>query len=166
MNIKEYTEDVERGVTYPPLKCFNAEDLAVRCGYKEARPCIYAIRGNKQLNHDVALTLQTAIHNKQIELLVNQIDCEEYLINNKDYAKASIEEQIDLKMPYIQTTLTQSELIDLEYESKDGYIRVYEKSGRRKDRYVSLAYGVYFIKEKEVKLRKERNKKSRFLDLW
>ena len=62
-------------------------------------------------------------------------------------------------MPYIHTTLLVNELVNLQSEQKAGTntIRVYEKSGMRKDRYSSLSYNIYVAKELERKLSKPKN---------
>ena len=58
----------------------------------------------------------------------------------------------------------QDEITQLEYEVKDSYIKLYEAKGKRKDRYSSLAYGNYFIREQEKKLKKK--KKGGLANLW
>ena len=81
-----------------------------------------------------------------------------------DYDKLSPEEQADKLLPYIQTSLMQDEITQLEYEVKDSYIKLFEAKGKRKDRYSSLAYGNYFIREQEKKLKKK--KKGGLANLW
>ena len=162
-----YTEYKSRGITLPPLKAFNADDLEERCGYREAKPVVFGMRANKSINHEIAVTLQASIHNKRIECLVNQIEAEDWLIQNIDgYNQLSVEEQIDLQMPYLQTTLIQNEIIELKSEVKEGYIRVFEKRGNRKDRYSSVAYGNYFIRQKEKELKDDGEADDEFLNLW
>ena len=57
-------------------------------------------------------------------------------------------------MPYIDTTLLINELINLQYDSSNGVVRIYEKSGMRKDRYSSLSYNYYVAIQMEQELRK------------
>ena len=52
-------------------------------------------------------------------------------------------EQLQYKMPYIQTTLLIYELTKLEHEIKGTNIKIIEKTGMRKDRYSSLAYNYW-----------------------
>lgn len=66
-----------------------------------------------------------------------------------DYASLSPQETLQLKLPYIHTTLLVNELINLEYESKNSVIRVKEKAGMRKDRYSSLSYNIFVAKQIE-----------------
>ena len=60
------------------------------------------------------------------------------------------------KMTYVQSSLMVNELINLDHEIKNGNIKIIEKSGMRKDRYSSLAYNFWVLKEIE------RNKKPKF----
>ena len=74
--------------------------------------------------------------------------------NSTNKNEEAIEDQLELKMPYIQTTLLIYELINLEYETRGTNIKLIEKSGMRKDRYSSLAYNYYVQCELERDLRK------------
>ena len=80
------------------------------------------------------------------------------------FASLSPQEQAEKLLPYVQTSLTQNEIICLEYEIKQSYIRVYETGKNRKDRYSSLSYGNYFIRLQEKKLKKK--KKGNSINLW
>ena len=159
--LAEYTTDTERGIIYPPLKSMNDEKFAERCGYAEAQKCIYCITASAKFNHEIAVTLKSAFQNKTIQLLKTQFEAEDYI---DDYDKLSPEEQADKLLPYIQTSLMQDEITQLEYEVKDSYIKLFEAKGKRKDRYSSLAYGNYFIREQEKKLKKK--KKGGLANLW
>jgi len=49
-------------------------------------------------------------------------------------------------------------MVNLEYETKNGVIRLKEKASNRKDRYSSLSYGNYFATVLERKLNKPKPK--------
>ena len=86
--------------------------------------------------------------------LVSEEEGEEVLKQNvKGYSKLSIDEQVSLRMPYVQTTMTEYELIKLDSEVKDGKIKVKEISGMRKDRYSSTSYSFWCVNQLELKLR-------------
>jgi hypothetical protein len=157
----EYTTDVERGIVYPPLKAMNDEKYEERCGYSEAQKTIFCVNGSSKFNHEIAVTLKTAFQNKTIRLLKTQFEADDFI---EGYHKMSPKEQADKLMPYVQTSLMQDEITQLEYEIKDSYIKLYETTGKRKDRYSSLAYGNYFIREREKKLKKK--KKGGLANLW
>ena len=51
--------------------------------------------------------------------------------------------------PYVQTTAFINEAVNLERVVVSGYISAKEKSGRRKDRVMSLVYGLDYAKSLE-----------------
>lgn len=59
-------------------------------------------------------------------------------------------------MPYVHTTLLINELVKLQHEESGGRVRVFERSGMRKDRYSSLSYNYYVALQIESKVGKQR----------
>ena len=74
----------------------------------------------------------------------------------RGYKNMPQQEKTKLQLPYIHTTLLVNELINLEYETKGVNIKVYEKSGMRKDRVSSVGYNYWVQCQLERKLRKKR----------
>src|SRR5690606_16215842 len=97
-------------------------------------------------NHEIAMELKSALEKGKLELLVNEIEGKEYLIEKHNFMSKSPEEQAELLKPYVQTTALVNEMVNLEYEMKNGYVKVKEVGRNRKDRYSSLAYGNYYAK--------------------
>ena len=62
-----------------------------------------------------------------------------------------------LKLPYFQTSLMVNELINLEHEVKGTNIRVFERSGMRKDRFSSLEYNYYIVQQELALKLKPKN---------
>ena len=160
-----YTEDVERDEKYPPMSCFNKEDKKERCGYREALPCIYGVIADGKINNDIAVTLKSSLDKKVLRFLVNDFEAKDYLNEKKNFLTVSTEEQVRLMYPYIQTTLTQSEIAKLQVEVTRYGIKLIETGTNRKDRYSSLAYLNLFIREQEKKLKKPK-KKNGFASFW
>jgi hypothetical protein len=67
--------------------------------------------------------------------------------------------------PYLQATLTQTEIIKLRTEINRKGIKLVEFGSNRKDRYSALAYMNLFIREQENKLKKPKSK-GKFINLW
>lgn len=145
--------DPNTGVTYPAITCCNNKEIAARCRVDNAPEKIWAINGNPLFNSQCALGLREALKQSQVRLLMSEYDAEDVMQEIPGYNKLSPQEKTILKLPYINTTLLASELVDLEYESKDNVIRVKEKAGKRKDRYSSLSYNIYVAKQLERDLR-------------
>ena len=134
--------DPEYGVTYGALNVCNNNILAERCKVKNAPKVVYAFKATAQLNNDWCLNLRAGIMNGNINLLINDVDVDDYLYDSiKGYNKLTDIQKAKLRLPYLQTTLLIDELINLEHDESNGLIRVHEKSGMRKDRYSSLLYG-------------------------
>lgn len=146
--------DPQTGEVYGALNCCNNPDIAARCADKSAPKAIWAILGSAQFNSECALSLREAFRQGSIRLLLSEYDCEDVLSLLPNWSKLTVAERMDLKMPYIHTTLLENELINLEYTSKDNVVRVQEKSGARKDRYSALSYLNYVVKELERQLAK------------
>ena len=150
--------DPEYGVTYGALTVVdNNDDLADRCKVKSALKVVYPIHGSSKFNNDIVISLRSGLQNGYINLLANESNVDDILSRIKGYTKLSESQKDLLRLPYIQTTFLINELINLDYDLVNGMIRVREKSGMRKDRYSSTAYGYYVIQELSKKL-KPKNK--------
>lgn len=136
--------DPETGELYPALSCRNDKLMAERCKVYNAPKVIWSIKANANFNNDVCILLRSGFQNGKINLLVSEFEAEEILKDKfKNFSKMLPYEQMQYKMPYIQTTLLVYELINLEHEIKGTNIKITEKSGMRKDRYSSLAYNYW-----------------------
>lgn len=159
-----YTEDIDRDIKYPPMCCFNDEKKKERCGYREAIPRIYGVIADGKLNNDIAVTLKSSLDKGNIRFLVNDFEAKDYLNEKKNFLTVSAEEQVRLMYPYVQTSLTQNEIAKLTVEITRYGIKLIEVGTNRKDRYSSLSYMNYFIREMERKLKKPGKKK--FFIAW
>ena len=147
--------DNETGKIYPALGisrlCCNDKAMLERCKVDKAPKVIHPIKASDTFNTKICTLLRSAFKNKNINLLVSELEIEEKLRTQiKSYNKLSTELQVAYKMPYIETTLLIYELIRLQHEIKGTNIRIFEVSGARKDRYSSLAYNYYVMTLLEV----------------
>ena len=146
------------GVTYGALTLVDSsDDLSYRCKVKNAQKVVYAIHGNQRFNNDIAISLRSGFQNGYINLLVTENGIEDTLSKIKGYSKLSDSQRDLMKLPYIQTTFLINELINLNYDLVNGMIKVREKSGMRKDRYSSTAYGYYVVQELSKKIKPKNN---------
>ena len=136
--------DHETGELYPALSCCNDKVMAERCKVESAPKVIWSIKASASFNNESCILLRSGFQKGKINLLVSEFESEEILKERfKNFSKMSPYEQMQYKMPYIQTTLLVYELISLEHEVKGTNIKITEKSGMRKDRYSSLAYNYW-----------------------
>lgn len=147
--------DDERKKEYIPFYSMNEKDdirLAAYHTEDEYEEKIYTVSALEEFNHDIALDLKDKIVNKRLSLLISKGDVREHFSEEKWFSDLSIEDQAELLNPYLQTTLLENEMVLLERIDHPKFIKLKEQSGKRKDRYSSLAYGNYFISLEEKKL--------------
>lgn len=155
--------DPSTGELYHALSCCNDKLMADRCSVDNAPKVIWSIKANSNFNNDASIMLRNGFKQNKINLLVSEFEAEEVLKNKiKNFSKMKDIEQLQYKMPYIQTTLLVYELIKLQYEIKGTNIKVIERSGERKDRYSSLSYNYWVQCQLE---RKILNKKKKSFNL-
>ena len=136
--------DHETGELYPALSCCNDKVMAERCKVENAPKVIWSIKATTTFNNEACILLRSGFQKGKINLLVSEFESEEILRERfKGFNKMMPYEQMQYKMPFIQTTLLVYELISLEHEIKGTNIKITEKSGMRKDRYSSLAYNYW-----------------------
>lgn len=149
--------DEDRDEEYPAWTAMNSDAMDDRRLDRNALPFIYSIKGNVKLNHRISTGLRNSFQKGRIKLLQNELHGKDFLDGNKamDYRNRSEEEKAKMLNPYIQTTALTNELVNLEYESTGGYIKIKEVGANRKDRYSSLAYGNHYadILEDDLKRR-------------
>jgi hypothetical protein len=136
--------DPTTGELYSALSCCNDKVMAERCKVSTAPKVIWSIKANAAFNNEACILLRSGFKQGKINLLVSELEAEEILKDKyKNFSKMLPNEQLQYKMPYIQTTLLIYELISLEYEVKGTNIKITERSGMRKDRYSSLSYNYW-----------------------
>lgn len=140
--------------------------MAARCTVVGAEKVIWAIKASAQFNSDCAYLLREAFRSGRVRLLETEYDGEKLLGEIKGYNALSPVERTQLQMPYIHTTLLIDELTKLQHEESGGKIRVYERTGMRKDRYSSLSYNYYVATQLENKLNRRQNYNSQMTNFF
>lgn len=158
--------DPETGETYRALNCKNNDEMAARCKVKDAKKVIYSIKASAESNSIYCLLLRNAIQTGNIDFLVSENDAEIYLSKEyKGYKKLTLYERGDLLQSYTETTAAVFELVKLKGFYKDGKLKVFETSGNRKDRYSSLSYNYWCMKQLELELKPSYTEVDRLLNL-
>lgn len=150
--------DNETGELYPALSCRNDKVMAERCKVQNAPKVIWSIKASSTFNNEVCILLRSGFQKGKINLLVSEFECEEILKEKfKGFDRLSAFEQMQYKLPYIQTTLLIYEMISLKHEINGTNIKLIEKAGSRKDRYSSLAYNYWVQCQLERELLHQAN---------
>lgn len=140
--------DEERDCEYPAWKCMNDPVIANRVNVDGSIENTFVISATPQLNDYIAKSLRLLLDLNMVELLANINEVEDILQNNiPEYNTTDLDVQSFYERPYLETQALVNEMIALEYTRNEqtGIITLYETGSNTKDRYVSLAYGSYFI---------------------
>jgi hypothetical protein len=151
--------DPETNMTYGAMTTRDASDpMASRCKAYNALPCVWSIKANASFNSDIALMLRNDINVGKINMLVDEYEAERnFNESSPKYRKAASAERVDMKMPFIETTLLVNEMVNLKYAMNGTNVRLHEKNGMRKDRYSSLAYNNWTVNQIIQKNKKNRD---------
>lgn len=144
------TIDPERGTKYEPWTCFNNDDMAKRCIYHDAKPVVYSIKGNSELNSNIAQLFKDTLRKGMFKLPVHEDETRDTLEAYEGYKSLEKEYQLELKLPYVQTTIMATEILNLEDENAqkgNGVVKIKESRSARKDKYSSISYLNYFVSE-------------------
>lgn len=145
-------QDPDSGEIYPALSCCNNAEMAARCTSADADRVIWSVKASAQFNSDCAVMLREGFRSGRVRLLINEFEAETMLSDIRGYSSLNPQERIQILSPYIHTTLLIDELVKLQHEESGGKIRIFEKSGMRKDRYSSLSYNYYVALQLETKM--------------
>lgn len=141
--------DEQRDCEYPAWRCQNDPDIAKRVNVTGAFENVFAINASQKLNNDIAVSLRTIFKTQMIDLLVNLDVAKDTLESHIPEYVSSPDPEVMLfyERPYLETQALVNEMMSLEYTRNEqtGIITLYETGSNTKDRYVSLAYGNYFI---------------------
>lgn len=149
--------DPDTGEVYPALSCCNDKVMADRCTDPNAAKVIWSIKASAQFNSDCAILLREGFKSGRIRLLDTEYAGEEYLGDLAGYNSLNPAEKFELQLAYVQTTLLIDELTKLQHDESAGKVRVYERSGMRKDRYSSINYNFYVATILENKINRRAN---------
>lgn len=159
--------DAETGEKYKALICCNDEEMAIRCKVKDAKPVVWSVKATATFNNEICVLLRNGIQNGKVLLPISEQNVDEVLKDlYKGYTKLQPIDQAKMKMAYIQTTMAIFELIKLDHEIKNGQIRVKEVSGMRKDRYSSIAYNFWCMRQLELKLKPKKDNSADYSSIF
>ena len=117
---------------------------------------IYSVKASAKWNSQCAYSLRDCIRRGKMRLLMDEDEFNERYENEKAYSELSAEDKLTVKMPFIQTSLLITELVNLEYTTVGSEIKIKETGTNRKDRYSSLSYANQIANELERKLCKPK----------
>lgn len=160
--------DNERKKEYGAFYSMNEKDdikLSLFHTEDEHEEKIFTISATEEFNSEIAIDMKDKIINKRISLLVSKADARENFLNESWFENLSIDDQVEMLNPYIQSVLLENEMVLLERIDHPKFVKLKEQGGKRKDRYTAIAYGNYFISKLERELNKNEMKYDDLDDL-
>ena len=158
--------DQDTGETYGALSCYNNPEIAARCTDMDAPKSLWVVNNQTaKFNSECAFLLREGIRSGRIRLLISEYDADADLSDIKGWGSLNPIEKQNFKMPYVETTRLVDELINLKYEDTQNGVKVYEKSGYRKDRYSSISYNYWVACQFEEEARSKRRADINLEDL-
>ena len=156
--------DEETGIMYEALTCINDPEMAAhyKGASKAPRKVIYSIKASSSFNSQCAWALRDSINRGKLRLLLTEQEFRTNIKDNAAYKKLSPDDKLTLEMPYIQTTLLVTELVNLNYVINGTDVKIKEDYNKRKDRYSALSYGNYIANELENKIKRHVKTNSHF----
>lgn len=139
----------EEGKEYPPYGFFNNDDYK-KIQPKDAPQILYSMKANGPLNSKIHGNVYSRINSGLVRFLISEQDARATLLSTKVGQKMKTEDRIKRLMPHELTTKLFEEMSNLRLR-KSGLDIVLEQINPRfpKDKYSSLAYAQWRIKELE-----------------
>lgn len=165
-DVTKITVDNVRGVEYPAWASMNDDAMRNRAYDENAIPLIYSIKAagpkGTEINHQMANYTKAQFEKNKIRLLCSEIEGKDYIVDNEESLKLNDDEKRRMIASYYQVTRLIYEMINLETTIKSGFIKLVEPRNQRKDRYSSLSYPLYYIRELESDLRVQQQDINEF----
>lgn len=167
--LQKVNVDSERNEEYEAFTCYNEDKSVDKVSSQNSLPVVYSLIPSKDTNHECAMLLKDAFIREKIKLPVGDWKARELMIDkDEEFISKSGEYQAKMLLPFVQTTATINELINLEFTLPGGKITLKEVGASRKDRYSSLSYLNYLAAMIEQEEYKKRNYDDfdNFIALW
>lgn len=134
------------------------EDLRSRTVDPQAIPCIIPIVGTPELNSTMWQTLHATMRDGFIRFLIDDIEYRQSMETKKSFILMDSNERMRIMLPYVQTSFTITEGVNLRQNWNEGKLKLKEPRSGTKDRMVAVSYGNYIFRLLETKLSKQDQK--------
>lgn len=157
------TQYDERGEMYPPYG-FTNDEVYYAIQPKDAPKILYGIKANGPLNSKIHSNAYARITSGLVHFLIKEQEAKNALLSTKIGQKMSVYKRVERLLPHEITTKLFEEMANLRLK-KTGVSTdiVLEQINQRypKDKYSSLAYGLWRIKElEEAELSRRKRRRS------
>lgn len=158
-------DDPETGDYLPPLGIEGGTYESVHDDIKKFRSddaikdAMFIIKANAPINTEAHSYLRTQIDSKKIRFLIEERDARIKLMETKVGQNMTPEERNDKLMPFQLTDNLKTQLGNL-IEENEGVNIILKKNNKSipKDRFSSLEYALYYIKQEEERRKKRKGR--------
>ena len=147
------------GDTYPDFGVYNDTENF----YKKYRTniteddAIYIIKANAPINTEAYSIVQTQLESGKIKFLITERLAQNKLLGTKVGQNMTPEQRDDYLQPFKLTSILKSEMLNLR-EENEGVNIILKQANKKipKDKFSSLCYGLYYIKQEEESKKKKK----------
>ena len=147
------------GDTYPDFGVYNDTDNF----YKKYRTnvteddAIYIIKANAPINTEAYSIVQTQLESGKIKFLISERQAQNKLLGTKIGQNMTPEQRDEYLQPFKLTSILKSEMLNLR-EENEGINIILKQANKKipKDKFSSLCYGLYYIKQEEESKKKKK----------
>ena len=120
---------------------------------------IYQIKANAPINTEAHTTIQSAIDSGKVKFLIDPKVAKNKLLGTKRGQSMTPEERNEYLKPFELTSILKDEMLNLR-EENEGINIILKRANKniQKDKFSSLEYALYYIKQEEDSKRKKKKK--------
>lgn len=155
------------GNVYPDFGVYNDKDDYYKCYRTDQTEldAIYIIKAHASENTEAYTAVQTALNSGKLKFLIDDKVAKQKLMNTVRGQKLTPEQRDEELRPFIYTSMLKEQMLNLREET-EGINIILKQVNKRipKDKFSSLCYGIYYIKQEEdqKQRRKQRNLSAYF----
>ena len=118
---------------------------------------MYIVKANAPINTECHTIAQTSLASGKVRFLIDERAARDKLLATAKGQKMSPEERADYLKPFTLTSILREEMLNLR-EENEGINIILKRANRNigKDKFSSVEYGLYYIKQEEDKKRKKK----------
>lgn len=151
--------DINTGDVLPDFGVYNDEDNF----YKkyQTQDCetnvIYIIKANAPINTEAHANIQVQLSTSKIKFLIDERSAKAKLMGTKMGQNMTPEKRAEYLKPFTLTSILKEEMLNLREET-EGVNIILKQANRsiKKDKFSSLEYGLYYIKQEEEDKKKRK----------
>lgn len=151
------------GTMYPAYCCFNDDDYSKKL-YPNAIPLVYSMKSNNALDGKIHANCYTMINSGRVIFLAREQEIKNKLLATKVGQKMKLEQRMKRLQPHEITTRLFEEMVNLKLKQVGAGLDLkleQVNTNMGKDKFSSLEYGLWRIKEIEEGYYKKKRRKSK-----